>query len=373
MVDAKTNKASGGIPDYLKCRCFVKWGKDLITILMDPDEPVRVLNEQLEEHTGVPVEAQKLFYRGIKRPFAADKTLRYYGARSGGFFDLKRDDHGPPQRKPRRRSSFPPASMAAIPKRVSKRVSIKKLEELSKRISKRVSQRISIKELEEDDNASISSSESETEDSVEEKSVQEDETQKERRRSSLLVHTPTITLDETSFHEDQIPTFTLEANKKELLVEVKTWDGQTISVSLDPNDTLEVLRSNLSGECHLKPAVQVLQLRSQEDLLLLDHTQDTESITDLNILDGAQLMVEPAGVQVIVKTPAKHIRAQAAPAISTVEDFCHQLQAESGIAAEHQRLLLQDGTPLQDVHLKLEEYGVQKGSILEMVDKRQAV
>lgn len=109
MTEKKKKK---DIPDYLKIKCFVKYGDDKILVKMDPDEPCIAMKEFLEKETGIEVNEQRIFYNGIKKPFADDKNLRYYGAQGGGFFDLARDDMMDDQmniiRKPNeRRSSIP--------------------------------------------------------------------------------------------------------------------------------------------------------------------------------------------------------------------------------------------------------------------------
>ena len=81
------------LPDALKQRCYIKYGKQTFTVLMDPEEPWIHLKKSVEEATDVPTYGQKFYYNGINRPFQDDKSLQYYGIKAGGFFILEREYH----------------------------------------------------------------------------------------------------------------------------------------------------------------------------------------------------------------------------------------------------------------------------------------
>lgn len=75
-----------------KRKCFVHFGRDTVEVLMDPDEPLSLMKERMENVTGVPIANQKITFDGMRRFVENDKSLRAYGAQGGGFFTMTEEE-----------------------------------------------------------------------------------------------------------------------------------------------------------------------------------------------------------------------------------------------------------------------------------------
>ena len=143
---------------------------------------------------------------------------------------------------------------------------------------------------------------------------------------------------------------------------IKTHDGKTLRLELEVTETIAKIKDAIAPGCEMEPSRQILKWQGTE---LVDNSKTLE---DLGIQDGATLTVEPFKVPVIVNTiDGKQIKIMVDPCdnMSTIKQ---QLERDSGITAENQKISM-NGLELVDDNNTAGFYGIKGGSVLDLEPK----
>jgi ubiquitin C len=153
----------------------------------------------------------------------------------------------------------------------------------------------------------------------------------------------------------------LDLEPKFINIAVETPDGKVHMVEAKPSDTADMIKEKIAEETGMAAPRQVLKFQGNE-------LSKGKTVKDMGIRDGSAITVEVFKVPVTVKTmDGKQIKVMVDP-IDKLGDIKKQLEKESGLVPENQKLFM-NGDELMDDNKTADDYGIKADSVLDLEPK----
>ena len=155
----------------------------------------------------------------------------------------------------------------------------------------------------------------------------------------------------------------LDLEPKRIKVSVETPDGKKHEVEIKPSDTTDDLKDKIAEQTGMPPEQQVLKFNGKE------LPNDASTVKDMGIRDGDEIKVEESTVPITVTDmDGEKIQVMVDPT-NSMGDIKKQLEAETGVPADNQRLFM-NGNELDDDNKTAKDYGIKNGSELDLEPKK---
>jgi hypothetical protein len=153
----------------------------------------------------------------------------------------------------------------------------------------------------------------------------------------------------------------LDLEPKSMSVNVTTPDGKKHQVEIKPSDTDQQVKKKIEAKTGMAVPRQVVKFQGKE-------LGPNDTVKSAGIQDGSDLTVDVFKIPVTVNTmDGKKIKFMIDP-MDNIGAIKKQLENDSGIPAKNQNLFM-NGEEFSDPNKTAEDYGVKKGSVLDLEPK----
>lgn len=140
--------------------------------------------------------------------------------------------------------------------------------------------------------------------------------------------------------------------------------GKTSTLSVDPHDTIAVVKGKLRAKTNVPPHLQQLLFQGRK----LD--RDEATLLSYHVQNWAKILLLPQKAEadtceIPIKTLSGKSFSVQAKLSDKVEDVCVKIEKKEGIPLEQQQLIY--GGKVLDWNTTLDEYSIQQGSALHVV------
>ncbi|CAB9516895.1 Polyubiquitin (Fragment) [Seminavis robusta] len=355
-----------------------------IKVMVDPSDRLSDIKIQLEEESGIPAKNQTLFMGGeeLKDP---NKTAADYGIKAGSVLDLEPKTMNisvkTPDGKTIKVAVKPSDTAEEIKAKIAAEAGMKVAQQVLKHGGKEMKDGTTVRDMGITDGSELTVDIHKvpvTVNTMDGKSIKvmidptdrlsdikvqlEEESGVPAKNQKLSMGGKELTDPNKTAGDYGIKAGSvLDLEPKVIKINVKTPDGKTISVEVNANDTAEQVKAKIAKDAGMSVAQQILKHNGKE-------FADGKTVKDMGIKDGSDLTVDIFKVPVTVNTmDGKSIKVMIDPT-DRLSDIKVQLEEETGLPAKNQKLSM-NGEELTDPNKTAKDYGIKKGSVLDLEPK----